>query len=245
MKSNTDMEQSRNTSGCSPVFKELELKKKQNQESHKGVKVLRCLLLLKSGSTSQKQQVRELLKLNKGAVSNVSDASLEDVYKQVCEMLNVKYQPETSRTFPEKIFKSEFKKYTRVDIFSSVWIGAHCVDLFIPRARIAVEINGYIHDREFKMLKDNHKESCLGQLNIMSYNVNNNDVVKEALTLASLTKERKHIGSVNVKRLWRDIYIHTIASNTPFEELDLLFEYEKGTFEKAYSFISVRGRKIV
>ena len=227
----------------SPLYKELELKQIQGQESYKGRIVLGHLYLLKSGKTGAKKCIREILGLTQGSPSNVNNMTLQDVYKGVVEKLNQKYKPETSQTSYEKIFKRTFKQYTRADIVPSVWIGSYCLDLFIARARMAIEINGGIHNTEFKMRKDEHKESYLKHLNIAVANIDNKRTSKQAPDLAILIKNKKHIGSCNVKRLWREIYIRTITSHTPFDELDLLFGYEQGVCQKVYDAITAHKGK--
>src|SRR5690606_27022447 len=104
----------------------------------------------------------------------------------------------------------------------------HNIDLFFPQLRLAVEINGDIHNNEIKMRKDELKDTTLQALKIRVANVENGDVNKLTYEIIDRIKSQdiKPIGTLNTKRLWNRVFIVTLARHYSLTELSNIFGYD-------------------
>jgi len=148
-----------------------------------------------------------------GKYKCIPDHLLEKYYLKVCDVLNSHYSTRnlTIKTIYEEFFNNLISKNTIIDIQRSVWAGNHNLDLFIPRLKLAIEIDGGIHTHEIKMRKDELKDKFLRNLGIYVYHVDNQDVSRCANELQSLLKGKIKLKSTN--SLWRRIYLETLASH--------------------------------
>ena len=61
---------------------------------------------------------------------------------------------ESHATYPERQVLKHIKRFSRAKHYSSFWIKNFCIDVFIPRNLLALEIDGGIHFNEVKSRKD-------------------------------------------------------------------------------------------
>lgn len=155
---------------------------------------------------------------------------LERTYITLCHALNSKYGVETSQTHAEDVIYNNIKKVCRLEVIRSMWIGNLNIDMFIPSIKseadgdsnltkrvfrgLALEIDGDIHNTQFKMKKDQHKYKALDSMSICLFVIENTDinhiVVKNMINNLNTLKR---LDTRARKRLLRNIYIHTILSH--------------------------------
>lgn len=152
--------------------------------------------------------------------------TLQELYMETCKVLRRTY-PESMETTPsERFFASEIAKSTKLKFYQSVWIGRYNYDILIPSIKaskewrnysfkgLVIEVNGGIHDREFKLLKDESKGQLLTKLNISGTTILNGD--KRSEPVKSLIN---HLGGLprldwrGRQRVWQRIYIETLLSH--------------------------------
>lgn len=154
---------------------------------------------------------------------------LERCYLELVNVLNEKYRPELHKTYFEDILYKLIKGTSRLEIHRSFWIGKRNIDIFIPAVKasvgssnfnsskfsgLAIEVDGGIHNENFKMKKDQSKLEFLHSLSICSIVVENQDVnhplVKDLLQ--HLTEYRNK-DFRSKQRLLRNIYLKTLISH--------------------------------
>ncbi|MBT3981254.1 MAG: hypothetical protein HOE90_07855 [Bacteriovoracaceae bacterium] len=156
---------------------------------------------------------------------------------------------ERTQTRHEAKIVKEIRKHYSGEILTSFWIGNRNVDIFIPGVKgeapevnnadhfwsprvfkgLAIEIDGEIHNTEFKMKKDNSKYRQLHKLDIALLTIENNDInlegtrrmISQIPTLETLSFRPR-------KRLLRDVYIITLLSHYKHEQILELFDAENG-----------------
>lgn len=99
-------------------------------------------------------------------------------------------------------------------IWSNCLIENHSVDILLLDYQIGVEVNGGIHDVEFKMSQDTYKqESLYEKFKIHTMSVYNHDITRLAnlVTTQIRTREIKKGDRKRIKKLYRDILIKTIS----------------------------------
>lgn len=166
------------------------------------------------------------LKLNKSFYSIIPLKKLKEEYEILCRELN---KNETSRTSAEFIFNKFLDKESKIKFEHSMWIGKRNIDFFTPSLKgknnfifygVAFEIDGSIHNQEFKMGLDNSKQPMMNSLNILLKHVDNYDHKKESFKNdwknllkypRTTTRERR--------RIYRNIYIYTILKNLEDAEI--------------------------
>ena len=161
----------------------------------------------------------------KGQISLVK---LKETYQKLTGVLNMTYETEVCRTRTERYLHYLLTKGTKEDIRASVWIGNHCVDLFVPRIGLAIEVDGDIHHNEMKMRKDELKEGCLEKLGIMVWHIENTEVGRRAVDIIKVIEHPK-TKEKNVETLLNDIYIETIGIHLSQKELFCLID--GGTYD--------------
>ena len=129
----------------------------------------------------------------------ISPTRLHEAYQKVTRSLNKTYEAETIRTRAERYLHQLLRESTGEDIKASMWIGNHCVDLFIPRIGLAIEVDGDIHDNEMKMRKDELKEEFLAKLGIMVWHINNNEIRRRAVDIKNVLEHPKTKEKIEIK----------------------------------------------
>lgn len=154
--------------------------------------------------------------------------------------------PESQRTKTEEKVFQELRSYYKGQIFRSFWIGNRNVDFFLPSLRgdsalqsikgfqgsryfkgLVIEVDGSIHDRKFKMSKDNSKYQLLHKLDIGLLTIENRDMNSEVtLSMLRFIKNLKTVDSRQKRRVFRNVYIKTIASFYPDEIINEALSHE-------------------
>lgn len=187
---------------------------------------LRALSLIQEGNTKDKIFIRNVLNLKIGQESFVNQESLKQNYKIYNISLDKDSKKQTEPTASENYLFAYLKKYLKkLGIHQSTWIGNHNVDLFIPWLNLAFEVDGEVHDREFKIVKDQLKDrTLLKEMKIKVYRIQNHDVYKYGpRILEFITRDVNKISGQKSKRLNRNIYIETIIRHYNIKSLSEMF----------------------
>lgn len=72
-----------------------------------------------------------------------------------------------------------------------VWVGNVCLDFLLPKYNLAIEVNGPIHYKEFKMSKDRRKLDVLSKLGIWLLPISNEDVSEFDFALMATKLRRR------------------------------------------------------
>ncbi len=172
-------------------------------------------------------------------------------YDKVCEDLNCKFPLNRLRTSAEQIFFKRVQQQTKLKFIQSIWIGNRNIDLFcgslgsapnlIQKGNqsctlmrgLAVEIDGPIHDQSLKLKKDQNKYDFIHSLGIGLVVIENKDLGE--ITVLNLLRDLKRtprLDSRAKKRLWRKIYLSTIAYHAKNEILIELYGQPYSEFLK-------------
>ena len=148
---------------------------------------------------------------------------------------------ELKRTRSETMFVTLLRQQTKLQIFQNFWIGKRNVDIFIPNIKIhhskahfrgiVFEIDGGVHDEEFKMKKDSYLFEHLAKLGIFTKSITNADINSNTVNSEILKILRMpRLQSRERKRLMRDIYFSTICRNFHLLKKNDLFSLEVEVF---------------
>lgn len=140
---------------------------------------------------------------------------LREKYKNVSAKLNRDHSIEATSSLSEKYFYQYYQGSTRLKVMKSVWIGFHCIDVFVPRLMFGIEIDGTIHVKEFKMRKDAHRDKNLFDLGFTITTVDNDAIDQTAFSLIKLLQRQPLRSAYYVARMWRDIYLFTLLVHAP------------------------------
>lgn len=167
------------------------------------------------------------LKLTKRFEEELEFGVVKAAYDALSLKLNLRYKLLPTRTSAEHCLARLIRKETNLQVMLSVWINRRNVDLFIPGIcgrssfsnkrffkGLAIEVDGDVHNLEFKMRKDNAKYEQLHQLDIALYTVQNSDVHQK--TVADFRHQLSgtyRLDSRGKKRVLRNIYISTLIAN--------------------------------
>lgn len=164
----------------------------------------------------------------------VSNHALERAYQEVVRVLKLKQlvpnQGEFIRTTAERSFERIWKQETSIRIYPSFVIGRSPVDFFTPAIKegIVFELDGEIHQRELKNIKDDRHEEQLKSLGVSVMRIENDEthghVTRKCIRHLSglrLTDSRKR------RRIFRKIYIETIGTWLPETLINQLFQNDK------------------
>lgn len=169
---------------------------------------------------------------------------LEAAYEKTVKLLNIQYPDCAHRTTAEKAVLEAIAHSTGLQFQRSTWIANRNIDLVctsigrlyqycrkgqkIDRTQairgLAIEVDGRIHDREFKMKKDNSKLDLLRELGIGCISIENTDV--HATTVKNLIRSLKEMPRLpyrSQQRLKRKIYVATLAYHSSDEVMASLF----------------------
>ena len=101
-----------------------------------------------------------------------------------------------------------------------MWIKNFNVDIFFPRHRIVVEIDGGIHNHELKMKKDSYRDEYLKKkYGILVFHIDNDDLTKTIGQLISFLTTTRTIPLHDYRKLMRSIYIDTISCHLTKQEI--------------------------
>lgn len=162
------------------------------------------------------------------------ECELRFMYWKISKRLGKQYNCLTERTSAERMFSYDIFKATKLNVLRSLWIGNVNVDMFFIAIKhknakgLIVEIDGSIHDREFKMCKDTSKLEYLHSLGFMVQVFENTDVYEKQVLLEKFCNRLPYFErccSRARKILWRKIYLETIFYHASDSELKELFGY--------------------
>lgn len=157
--------------------------------------------------------------------SDLARPSFETLHRLYWELVQEKERKslEHLRTDKERSFVESLRTFNAKTILHSVWIGNHCMDIFVPNVRsplgdgrrmrgLVFEIDGDVHFYEDKMRKDEIKSDLLKMIGIGEAAIPNWQFGEKTIKAlqASLNGFRP-LDSRERRRLWRRIYLLTIA----------------------------------
>lgn len=170
-------------------------------------------------------------------------ALIKQKYDEVSKPLKLRY--EALQTPPERQFFNQLLQQSKKAIFTSVPVGSHIIDIFIPNVRsqssypqkvmrgLAIEIDGDIHTYESKMKKDNRKGEELKSIGIGLTHIENWDFSNPSVQL--LKNQYAHLNTLDSrerKRLWRRIMLLTLAIRLNNKEFFQLFKTKQISIEE-------------
>lgn len=136
------------------------------------------------------------------------------------QTLSSRYPRTSERTYAERVLYEFLKKTLEFRVLRSVWIGKHCIDIFIPELKVAIEVNGTIHNRGFKIVQDFKKDEFLmGYLDISVYEVANKDVHYWKEHLSWIMKPQKAIPVMEEQKLINRILAETLPAHKETKRL--------------------------
>lgn len=160
---------------------------------------------------------------------------LKQEYEKICLIQNAKYKLEHLKTGAEFKFLSKIQAVTKLKVYTSVWIGARNVDLFLPSVTnedrsgsrffgIAFEVDGKIHNNHLKMLKDQVKYHFLDSLNIVVVSILNENLNHPLVNkMIEELKGFRRLDTRAKRRVWRKIYTETILCHGTNEQIAKLW----------------------
>lgn len=196
------------------------------------VKKIKQVLKLKAPVSSQ-QFIR-------GALRRVSDFScLHEAYMRTCRELQRSRQLENVPSPAEDEFEKQFRKRWRLRLYRQVWIGNLCADFFVPSLGcrspnflrgfqskgIVFEIDGDIHQRQWKLRKDEYKDMALYDLGFSIWRVEDSQVYRRQNLPERLTVLREFGKTCHREqsRIWRTIYLQTLLYHGTQSEIENVF----------------------
>lgn len=195
---------------------------------------------LDQGDTLLKRELRQILKGTKVLENGLCANKLRRIHLNVNQQLNLINGYKDAIPTPwERKFAKQLRRHFGSKFIHSFWIGPYQLDIFIPNLRsqlriersfngIDYEIDGPIHNQEFKTRKDTYREAYLdGQFRIITKRVINTEVYYR--TVRAELVSLKHLRRLNHKTriiLERKMAIHTIGcamQNIEFDCRNLRF----------------------
>jgi very-short-patch-repair endonuclease len=150
-------------------------------------------------------------------------SKLQELYLEISEQLNQLYPQALKRTKAEIRADLAIRSSTKLQIFRNFWVGNCNIDFFIPAlsgefvdgkkgySGLAIEVDGEVHDREFKIRKDHHKIDILKDFGVLVYSLMNEDIKSpQFIALLKVINKLKTIDARRKKRLLRNIYTYTL-----------------------------------
>lgn len=161
---------------------------------------------------------------------------IERAYREVSDFLTDEFDDVSMKTQAELELMQRIKEETKIKFESSLWIGRYNVDLFsfslggissnelvskgeiLKRKRtfkgLAIEVDGTIHNREFKIRKDNSKYGVLHDLDIALMSISNGDIKSKHIDrFVKNIKLLPRLDSRAKKRLRLRVFEQTIIQN--------------------------------
>lgn len=159
-------------------------------------------------------------------ITAIPREQLKESYELLCKQLYFEHKMTTIKTTSEQFFASQIRRQTKLEVWTSVWIGRFCVDFFIPgiggelvggrrlMKGLVIEINGPVHNFEPKMTKDENRGEVLKALGIGVLSLDNIDLgSKEVRDLIAKVKAMPRLNWRAKQRLKSRIYSWTILAN--------------------------------
>ena len=159
-------------------------------------------------------------------LSNIlPDEELREHYLALSDLLSSTHSGENNVTRFESELKCRIREKTRLKFEKSIWIGRRNIDLFSFAIKgfslegkvskgLAIEVDGGIHNIEFKMKKDQSKYKGLYSLGIAVSVIENHDLNHPCVVaLIEGLKSCKRLDTRARDRLRRNIYIYTLVQN--------------------------------
>lgn len=115
-------------------------------------------------------------------------------------------------TSEEKLYK--MLKQMDIECYPQLLVQNHLIDIYLPRYGLAIEVNGAIHDRLFKMNQDINKAEFLKKkYSIDTMSVQNTCIYRYAneLRTAIITGSLTKLEPYRSNKVMRDIYLETIS----------------------------------
>lgn len=179
-------------------------------------------------------------------IKSIEFETLYQGYSEVLKNLNEVYRNENDVSSQERVFLSMFSSFSKLVPIRNMWIGRRNIDFLFPQLKltlndktylgIAIEINGGIHNSEFKMKKDTFKDKALLEINIFPISLDTDIPYNNGLKILESVSQYQSSDSRGRKRVLRKIYIKTILANRTNDQLFELFSYKN-----ARSLISMRN----
>lgn len=161
----------------------------------------------------------------------VTTEKLLRYYEDVSQNLNACYSSENDVCPTERILINKILAQTNTKLIRNMWIGRRNIDLFLPQLAhgqfegIAIELNGKIHNSEFKMKKDNFKNKALEDIFLLPISIDVNDLNHPHTSqIINMISRLKKLNKTQEERVLRRIYTKTILANRTNEELFQLFD---------------------
>lgn len=166
---------------------------------------------LKKFSILEEEQLRRKLQ-------RMSDHELMNMYWTTVGMIKLELKLQECRTRHEKKFARIFITLSKLHFFTSHWIGNCCVDIFLPQYKLVIEIDGSIHDKIGKMLKDEFRDDFFKSLGIITTHIENHRVPAfiKNLIHGIKTKQIKKLNYRAKRSLMRRTCIETIIRLRPY-----------------------------
>lgn len=181
-----------------------------------------ALPLLESGRTKRKETIKGLLK-NKPSSNYQSHYfnMLKALYVEACLNIKSDFPDAFDRTPSERILQKSISSITRKKYITSFVIGRHVIDGFFPQHGIGLEVDGNIHDKEFKMKKDARRDENLmsKDLKIKILSVPNYEIQRIANLLKKFFSTNDRLSYVRERRLLTKVYSFTIVKNFSTQEI--------------------------
>lgn len=153
---------------------------------------------------------------------------LEKLYQQVISKIvedNIEKKYEAKTTGHETLFRKHLDIQSKIRKNYSMWIKNFNVDIFFPRYRIVVEIDGGIHNHELKMKKDTYRDEYLKKkYGVLVFHVDNEDLQRTIGQFISFLKTTKPIPLNDYRKLMRLIYVDTISCHLTKSEITKMLE---------------------
>lgn len=180
--------------------------------------------------------------IDKRSYSRPSFIDLKTEYEALSSSLTEK-NLETLRTTAEVRFLKKAQTLSNKKIYTSIWIGSHCVDLFLPNVRsltalypqavmrgLAIELNGDCHKYELKSKKDARKVNQLFALGIGVHYIDNWDLAEPLVTeITKLISGFRQLDSRERIRMWTRVYAFTLAIHLSNEDFFQIFKQKPTT----------------
>ena len=150
-------------------------------------------------------------------------------YEMTTYWLNHVKSKAIHRTTTENSVMDQIIKCTNLTCIPSVWIGLFNYDIFVPGfgkgddrkngnfspQGMAIEVNGPVHDREGKQVKDELKSELLRVLGIQQFVINNDECREKTVKniIGNLANKNFHLDFRAKKRVWMRVHLATISTN--------------------------------
>jgi len=176
-----------------------------------------------------------------GGLRRLSCAELKSEYELISSTILPRRasQVERQKTMAEREVHKRILNETHKQLHTSVLIGAHFADLFIPNVRsddtgkvmrgLVIEVDGDVHNYESKMRKDEVKGLCFKMIGIGVTSIPNHEL--DEPTISQLLRQIRNLRPLDSRdrsRLWSRIYGLTLAIHTSDSEFISIFSNQSG-----------------